>query len=95
MVGVWSHIDGRSLSDVLPYPYPPLYYHRPQVQVTTPLGYFNSPGQVGVVVFHVINQSFLVLVTTKDGVTDHSVPECGFEGLKMYQAPAHIWDLPR
>ena len=25
----------------------------------------------------------------------HSVPECGFEGLKTYQAPAHIWDLPR
>ena len=23
------------------------------------------------------------------------VPECGFEGLKTYQAPAHIWDLPR
>ena len=23
----------------------------------------------------------------------HSVPECGFEGLKTYQAPAHIWDL--
>ena len=21
----------------------------------------------------------------------HSVPECGFEGLKTYQAPAHIW----
>ena len=27
--------------------------------------------------------------------TIHSVPECGFEGLKTYQAPAHIWDLPR
>ena len=27
--------------------------------------------------------------------TTHSVPECGFEGLKTYQAPAHIWDLPR
>ena len=27
--------------------------------------------------------------------TEHSVPECGFEGLKTYQAPAHIWDLPR
>ena len=25
----------------------------------------------------------------------HSVPECGFEGLKTYPAPAHIWDLPR
>ena len=25
----------------------------------------------------------------------HSVPECGFEMLKTYQAPAHIWDLPR
>ena len=25
----------------------------------------------------------------------HSVPECGFEGLKTYQAPAHTWDLPR
>ena len=24
----------------------------------------------------------------------HSVPECGFEVLKTYQAPAHIWDLP-
>ena len=28
-------------------------------------------------------------------ITIHSVPECGFEGLKTYQAPAHIWDLPR
>ena len=28
-------------------------------------------------------------------ITDHSVPECGFEGLKTYRAPAHIWDLPR
>ena len=25
----------------------------------------------------------------------HSVPECGFEGLKQQQPPAHIWDLPR
>ena len=25
----------------------------------------------------------------------HSVPECDFEGLKTYQAPAHIWDMPR
>ena len=25
----------------------------------------------------------------------HSVPECGFEVLKTYQAPAHIWELPR
>ena len=23
---------------------------------------------------------------------NHSVLECGFEGLKTYQAPAHIWD---
>ena len=28
-------------------------------------------------------------------ISSHSVPECGFEGLKTYQAPAHIWDLPR
>ena len=26
---------------------------------------------------------------------EHSVPECGFEVLKTYQAPSHIWDLPR
>ena len=25
----------------------------------------------------------------------HSLSECGFEILKTYQAPAHIWDLPR
>ena len=25
----------------------------------------------------------------------HSVPEWGFDGRKTYQAPAHIWDLPR
>ena len=25
----------------------------------------------------------------------HSVPECGFEGLKCQQASGHIWDLPR
>ena len=24
----------------------------------------------------------------------HSIPECGFEGLKCQQASAHIWDLP-
>ena len=28
-------------------------------------------------------------------ITPHSVPECGFEGLKQQQPPAHIWDLPR
>ena len=28
-------------------------------------------------------------------LTIHSVPECGFEGLKCQQAPAQIWDLPR
>ena len=33
------------------------------------------------------------LVST--GNASHSVPECGFEGLKTYQAPAHMWDLPR
>ena len=25
----------------------------------------------------------------------HSLSECGFEIQKTYQAPAHIWDLPR
>ena len=25
----------------------------------------------------------------------HSLSECGFEIPKTYQAPAHIWDLPR
>ena len=30
-----------------------------------------------------------------DYIPHHSVPECGFEGLKTYQAPAHSWDLPR
>ena len=25
----------------------------------------------------------------------HSLSECGFQVLKMYQAPAHIWGLPR
>ena len=25
----------------------------------------------------------------------HSLSEWGFEILKTYQAPAHIWDLPR
>ena len=25
----------------------------------------------------------------------HSLSECGFEILKTYQAPAHIWELPR
>ena len=25
----------------------------------------------------------------------HSLSECGFEILKTYQAPAHIWGLPR
>ena len=29
------------------------------------------------------------------GNAGHSVPECGFEVLKTYQATAHIWDLPR
>ena len=25
----------------------------------------------------------------------HTVSECGFQVQKMYQAPAHIWGLPR
>ena len=33
--------------------------------------------------------------TEQADITTHSVPECGFEGLKTYQAPAHIGDLPR
>ena len=28
-------------------------------------------------------------------LTTHSFPECGFEDLKQWSAPAHIWDLPR
>ena len=28
-------------------------------------------------------------------ITKHSLSECGFEILKTYPAPAHIWDLPR
>ena len=28
-------------------------------------------------------------------ITSHSVSECGFQVPKTYQAPAHIWDLPR
>ena len=28
-------------------------------------------------------------------ITIHSLSECGFEILKTYQAPAHIWGLPR
>ena len=28
-------------------------------------------------------------------ILHHSVSECGFQVPKTYQAPAHIWDLPR
>ena len=36
-------------------------------------------------------ETYRVIVST-DTKTFHSVPECGFEVLKTYQAPAHIWD---
>ena len=28
-------------------------------------------------------------------ITTHSLSECGFQVRKTYQAPAHIWGLPR
>ena len=34
-------------------------------------------------------------MTRRDLLLRHCVPECGFEGLKTYPAPSHIWDLPR
>ena len=40
---------------------------------------------------------FFALTHSSGGVCDtiHSVSECGFQVPKTYQAPAHIWDLPR
>ena len=41
------------------------------------------------------NPGGLEVVLLSVMLSAHSVPECGFEGLKTYQAPAHSWDLPR
>ena len=43
--------------------------------------------------YHCINVNTIKIIKLLN--TKHSVPECGFEVLKTYQAPAHIWDLPR
>ena len=53
---------------------------------------------VFIVLFHlyvnpIIHSMYYVLFLTI--IAGHSFPECGFEGLKTYQAPAHSWDLSR
>ena len=45
--------------------------------------------------FYKHESSKFIHITTYMKNALHSVSECGFEIPKTYQAPAHIWDLPR
>ena len=56
---------------------------------------YSLPGHTPALSFGVAGPGSGVPFHTHGYNTIHSLSECGFEILKTYQAPAHIWDLPR